>query len=135
MQIKGQDARSIGVYKGRELLDGGIREKNEGKEIRTRTIGRKRESNVYPCVRKFSSGGLEKNHQCYLFLTSIHSLPIQIFGLEPDLFSPLSQQIFIYLGLIGWYKSHYFKWVWAPKFRALTDKFIFFYALILRFLF
>ena len=41
---------------------GGFGKKNERKEIRTRTIGRKRESSVYPYVRKFSSGGLEKNH-------------------------------------------------------------------------
>ena len=36
--------------------------KNEGKEIRTRAIGRKRESSVYPCVKKIFSDGLEKNH-------------------------------------------------------------------------
>ena len=37
-------------------------EKNQGKEIRTRIVGRKRESSVYPYVRKLSSGRLEKIH-------------------------------------------------------------------------
>ena len=40
----------------------GSRKKNQGKEIRTITLGRKRESSVYPCVRKLSSGRLEKIH-------------------------------------------------------------------------
>ena len=39
-------------------------QKNQGKEIRTRTVSKKRERerSVYPNVKKLSSGGLEKNH-------------------------------------------------------------------------
>ena len=39
--------------------------KNQGKDIRTKIVGRERERVcVYPCVKKkkLSSGGLEKNH-------------------------------------------------------------------------
>ena len=47
MQIKGQDARSIGVYKGRELLDRGIWEKKMKEKRLEQEQQEERERAVY----------------------------------------------------------------------------------------
>ena len=79
MHIEGWDARSVGVYKGRELPNESPppppnpKKKDQEKEIRKRTIRRERErererqNSVYPCIKTSSLGELVMNHQYTCF--------------------------------------------------------------------
>ena len=131
MHIEGWDARSVGVYKGRELPNesppppNNPKKKDQEKEIRKRTIRREREREreTEQCVslhKNIVLGRACNEPSIYLFLIVVHSLPLWIFGLELDLFYPLSKQFFICLDLVRRYRLHHSKWTWAPKFCVLT---------------
>ena len=122
MQIKGCDARRVGVYKGRELPNKPPPQKKKikKKRLEQQEEGEREREQCVSLHKNITLGGAYNEPSIYLFLTTIHSLLVWIFGLELDLFYPLFKQIFTCLDLVRRYRLHYSKWIWAPNFRVLT---------------